>query len=82
MCVCVYVCMSEWWTKEGMLGLEGVLQIVCECVCVCSYGCALCGVTGEKNRNVEKKVRNMKNKQKKAAIVFDQPEHSGSTWLE
>lgn len=46
---------------------------------VCSYDCALCGVTGErKKRNVDKKVRNIKNKQKKAAVVFDQPEQTRS----
>lgn len=29
-----------------MLILEGVLQIVC----VCSYGCELCGVTGKRKK--------------------------------
>lgn len=57
-----------------MLSLEGVLQIVC----VCSYGCELCGVTGKRKKKSEKH----KMQKKKAAIEFDQPEHSGSTWLE
>lgn len=71
-CVCVFVCkcvcvfMSESWRKEGLLSLEGVLQIVRVCVCVCTVVHYVEWQVKEKKKTWGKKVRNMKKKKKKS----------------
>lgn len=76
----VLVSVRAPWRKEGMFGVEGVLQ---------NHMVVRMSVTRSdrrerKNRNMEQKVRNEKKtiKKKRAAIVLNQPEHPGSAWQE
>lgn len=67
--VCMWVRMCVCQRKKERLSLEGVLQTVC----VCLYGCALCGVTGVKKKKIEmwrKKWETWKNNKKSCYSVW------------
>lgn len=68
--VCEWLCVSrstlEWWRKEEMWSLEGVLQKKKSvCVCARSYGCALRGVSGERKIETWRSENNEKQTKKK-----------------
>lgn len=71
--VCEWLCVcqstSEWWSKEGMWGLEGALQKKCMCVCVRMVVRYVVWLVNEKSKRGERSENNEKQTKKSCYSV-------------